>query len=146
MQIVWKSLAAAALTLAFLPAQAEFVSIAGNQVNVRTGPSTKTEVAWELSEGYPMKVTRKQGNWLKVQDFEGDLGWVYRPLTQKKAHHIVKAKTANMRSGPGTQHKKVGALEKYDLFKTLDKKNGWVKGKTSSGETGWISKKLLWGW
>ena len=146
MQIVWKSLAAAALTLALVPAQAEFVSIAGKQVNVRTGPSTKTDIAWELAEGYPMQVTKKQGNWFKVKDFEGELGWVYKPLTQKKAHHIVKAPTANMRSGPGTQYKKVGALAQYDLLKTLDKKNGWVKGTTSTGQTGWISKKLLWGW
>lgn len=146
MHIIWKTLSAAALALALVPAHAEFVSIKGKQVNIRQAASTNAEVSWELTKGYPMKVTQKRGNWLKVRDFEGELGWVYQPLTAKQAHHIVKAPRANMRSGPGAQYKKVGGLVQYDLFQTLEKKSGWVKGKTSEGQVGWISKKLLWGW
>ncbi|WP_312567271.1 SH3 domain-containing protein [Comamonas sp.] len=146
MNVFVKTLAVLGLAFSVAQAHAEFVSIAGSKVNVRQTPSTKAELAWELTEGYPMQVTQKKGNWLKVKDFEGELGWVYKPLTSQRAHHIVKAKTANMRTGPGTQHKKVATIHKYDLFKTMDKKNGWVKGKTSEGQVGWISKKLLWGW
>lgn len=134
------------LAVSMAQAHAEFVSISGKTVNVRQSPSTKSEIAWELTDGYPMKVTQRSGNWFKVSDFEGQLGWVYKPLTSKQPYHIVKSKIANMRTGPGTQHKKVATLDKYDLFKTLDKKNGWVKGKTSDGKSGWISQKLLWGW
>lgn len=146
MAALWKAVATLGLLLGAAQAQAEFVSIKGNQVNVRQSPSTQAEVAWELSKGYPMKVTQKRGNWLKVKDFDGELGWVYRPLTHKQAHHIVKAPKANMRKGPGTQYKKVASFQQYDLLKTLEKKNGWIKGQASNGQTGWISKKLLWGW
>ena len=146
MGVLWKVVAVLGLALGAAQAQAEFVSIAGKSVNVRQGPSTQHDVSWELSKGYPMKVTQKRGNWLKVRDFEGELGWVYRPLTGKQDHHIVKVPKANMRIGPGTQYKKVASFEQYDLLKTLDKKNGWVKGQASNGKTGWISKKLLWGW
>ena len=146
MNVFLKTVAVLGLAFSVAQAHAEFLSISGNTVNVRQSPSTKSEIAWELSKGYPMKVTKKSGNWVKVSDFEGPLGWVYKPLTSKQAYHIVKGKVVNMRSGPGTQNKKVGQLEKYDLFKTMSKKNGWVKGKTSSGQSGWISQKLLWGW
>lgn len=146
MAALWKAVATVGLVLAAAQAQAEFVSIKGNQVNVRQGPSTQSEVAWELTKGYPMQVTQKRGSWLKVKDFEGDLGWVHQPLTHKQAHHIVKVPTANMRSGPGTQYKKVASFQQHDLLKTLEKKNGWIKGEASSGQIGWISKKLLWGW
>ena len=146
MNVFVKTMAVLGLVFSVAQAHAEFVSIAGNKVNVRETPSTKAEVAWELTKGYPMQVMQRKGSWVKVKDFEGALGWVHKPLTGKQAHHIVKAPKANMRSGPGTQHKKVGSLEKYDLLKTMDKKNGWVQGKTSEGQVGWISKKLLWGW
>lgn len=146
MRALWKAVATLGLILGAAHAQAEFLSIKGNQVNVRQGPSTTAPVAWELTEGYPMKVTQKRGNWLKVKDFEGELGWVYQPLTQKKPHHIVKAPTANMRTGPGAQYTKVATLQQHDLLQTQTVKNGWVKGKASNGEVGWISKKLLWGW
>lgn len=146
MNALWKAVAVVGMVLGMAQAHAEFVSIGGNTANIRKDPSTQSTVEWELAKGYPLKVTQKRGNWVKVRDFEGDLGWVYRPLTQKKAHHIVKSPTANMRTGPGTQYKKVETLSQYDLFRTLEKKNGWVKGETSSGTTGWISQKLLWGW
>ena len=147
MKTSWlKTLVAAGLVISAAHANAEFRSIAGNSVNIRTTPSTKAEVAWELERGYPLQVPQRTGKWLKVKDFEGSLGWVYKPLTGKQAHHVVKANTANIRKGPGTQYRKVGSLEKYELFKTLDKQSGWVKGKTSEGQVGWVSKKLLWGW
>ena len=144
-----KTVAAFGLAFSFATAaqaQTNFVSIAGNQVNVRAEPSTKAEVSWELTKGYPMQIIQTKGSWVRVKDFEGTLGWVHKPLTSKRAHHIVKAPKANMRRGPGTQYKQVGSLAQYDLFQTLDKENGWVKGKTSEGQVGWISKKLLWGW
>ncbi|WP_284335657.1 SH3 domain-containing protein [Comamonas sp. NoAH] len=146
MNVFLKTVAALGIAFSVAHAHAEFVSISGNKVNIRASASTKSDITWELTDGYPMQVMQKRGNWLKVKDFEGELGWVYRPLTGKKAHHIVKSETANMRSGPGTQNRKVGRLQKYDLVQTLEKKNGWVKGRASDGKTGWISKKLLWGW
>jgi SH3-like domain-containing protein len=146
MRVLWKAAATLCLVLGAAQAQAEFVSIKGNQVNVRQGPSTKADLAWELTHGYPMKVTQKRGNWLKVKDFEGELGWVYKPLTQKTAHHIVKKPIANMRSGPGVQFKKLGTFHQHDVLRTQEIKNGWVKGEASNGQVGWISQKLLWGW
>ena len=146
MRVLWKAVATLGLVLGAAQAQAEFVSVKGDQVNVRQGPSTQSDIAWELTEGYPMKVTQKRGNWLKVKDFEGELGWVYQPLTQKKAHHIVKNPIANMRSGPGAHFKKLGTFHQHDVLRTQEIKNGWVKGEASNGQVGWISKKLLWGW
>ena len=146
MGALWKAVAALGLVLGAAHAQAEFVSIKGNQVNIRQSPSTTADIAWELTEGYPMQVMQKRGKWFKVKDFEGELGWVYQPLTQKKAHHVVKVPTANMRTGPGAQYKKVATLKQHDLLQTQTAQNGWIKGQTSSGQVGWISKKLLWGW
>jgi SH3-like domain-containing protein len=137
------------LCLAFMaaPAQAlEMVSIKGSIVNMRSGPGTNTDVLWELERGYPLQVLKRQGSWLQVRDFENDKGWVARALTSHTPHHIVKAKIANIRSGPGTHFKIVGKAERYDLMRTRGSKTGWVRVEASDGVKGWISKNLLWGW
>ena len=131
---------------AVLPAWAqEMVSIRGNTVNMRSGPGTNHEVLWELARGYPLQVTQRKGNWLAVKDFEGDTGWVARSLTGRTPHHVIKSKVANVRSGPGTQHRIVGRAEYGELVRTREKKDGWVRVEREQGVSGWIARRLLWG-
>ena len=124
----------------------EFVSIKGNTVNVRAQPNTRAQVQWELSKGYPLQVTARQGQWLKVRDYESTLGWVHRPQTHAQAHHVVKARTANLRNGPGTHHRVVAKLEQHEVVRTLEKRAGWAKVRNSAGAQGWVARNLLWGW
>lgn len=140
------ALAGLCLAMATAPALAEMVSIKGSVVNMRSGPGTDSEVLWELERGYPLQVLARKGSWLQVKDFENDRGWVARALTGKTPHHIVKARIANVRSGPGTQHRIVGKVERYDLLRTRGGRSGWVRVERGDGLKGWISKRLLWGW
>ena len=127
------------------------VSVAGEKVNMRKGPSTKYAVKWELGKGFPLRVIGSQGNWLKVSDFESDVGWVYKKLVNRNPHLVVKVnkksrKRANIRSGPGTKYKIIGKAEYGVVFKTLQRGDGWVKVQHEQGLTGWVKRSLLWGW
>jgi SH3-like domain-containing protein len=124
----------------------QMVSVRGETVNMRQGPSTGTEVLWELGRGYPLRVIARKGDWLHVRDFEGDQGWVSRPLTSRTPHHIVKSKVANVRSGPGTQYRIVGKVEYGTVLRTEQTTAQWVKVRREGGQRGWISRSLLWGW
>tara|TARA_R110001599_G_scaffold151309_2_gene335953 strand:+ start:871 stop:1152 length:282 start_codon:yes stop_codon:yes gene_type:complete len=93
-----------------------------------------------------LQVLAREGSWLQVKDFENDRGWVASSLTGKTPHHIVKASIANVRSGPGRQHRIVGKVERYDLLRTRGSRSGWVRVERGDGLKGWISKRLLWGW
>lgn len=125
----------------------QMVSVKGSVLNMRSGPSTKTEVLWELQRGYPLQVTQRKGRWLKVRDFEGDTGWVAGSLTGRTPYHIVKSSTANVRSGPSTKNRIVGKAEQGELLRTREKRSGWVRVERQDGKKGgWISGKLLWGW
>lgn len=157
--MIWNTLtrqrlAAASLCMAALgtsalvqaqPAQ-QMVSVSGTTLNMRSGPGTNAPVLWELKKGYPLQVTQRKGNWLQVRDFEGDSGWVARSLTGQAPHHVVKAKVANIRSGPGTQHSVVGKADYGDLLRTREKRADWVRVERAEGPGGWIAKTLLWGW
>ena len=121
------------------------VSVKGSTLNMREGPGTHTAVLWELKRGYPLQITERKGSWVRVRDFEGDTGWVARSLTGSTPHHVVKSQVANLRSGPGTQHRIVGRLEYGELLRTREKRAGWVRVERSEGVSGWIAKRLLWG-
>lgn len=136
------------MLFACLPSHAqEMVSVNRSEVNMRTGASTRHEALWALERGYPLKVISRQGRWLKVRDFENDTGWVYRPLTGKTPHHIVKARIVNIRSGPGTHTKVLGQAQYGELLRTVEKRKAWVKVRQPGGGVeGWVSRPLLWGW
>ena len=86
------------------------MSVARGQVNLRSGPGTHHQADWLLTKGYPLLVLQRKGAWLQVRDVDGDRGWVYRSLTNRVPHHVVKAERANLRKGPGTQHARITTL------------------------------------
>jgi len=130
---------------------AEMVSIAGNDVNMRSGPGTKYKVTWELGDGYPLMVLKRSGEWLRVRDFEGSIGWIHKDVVDKTPHMIVRVhknsqKRINVRSGPGTKYRIVAQAYYGVVFKTIQEKDGWVNIEHEKGVTGWVARSLLWGW
>ena len=74
------------------------------------------------------------------------MGWVHAPLTSKSPHMVVTSPTANLRAGPGTQHRRVGRLEQHEVVKTLKKSGTWAQVQREGGQKGWIARSLAWGW
>lgn len=143
------ALCAALLAPLVAPASAhaaDMVSVRGPVLNMRAGPGTQHEVLWQLQRGYPLQVIQRQGKWLKIRDFENDTGWVAQSLTSRSPHHIVKARVANLRSGPSTRYRVLGQARYGDLLRTLDKRAAWVRVERENGAKGWVSRALLWGW
>ena len=48
--------------------------------NVRSGPSTDTEIAFTVDRGIPFKVLQKKGRWFEVEHADGDKGWIFETL------------------------------------------------------------------
>ncbi len=130
---------------------AEMRSINGDKVNLRSGPGDEHNVKWEYGTGFPVKILSKKGNWLQIQDFENDKGWIHSSLLSKESHVIVKVnkgknKQINIRSGPGSKYKVVGKAYYGVVFKKTKQQQGWINVKHESGLEGWIESSLLWGW
>ncbi|MDF1578339.1 MAG: SH3 domain-containing protein [Desulfurivibrionaceae bacterium] len=122
------------------------VSVDGENVNMRSGPGSNYSVLWELGRGFPLKILGRKGDWVKVEDFEGDSGWIYGKLVAKNPHLIVKKKRINVRSGPGRNYRLVGKANYGVVFQTIEHSKGWVKVKHENGLAGWVKRDLLWGW
>jgi SH3-like domain-containing protein len=141
-------LLAAMLNLCFFStgATAKMVSVAKEVINMRTGPSTRYKTQWQLGKGYPLMVVAHKGKWLKVKDFENDVGWVYGSLTSRKPHMVIKKAVVNIRSGPGTKYRIITQAKYGVVMKTLKQTKGWVKVRHASGTSGWMARPMLWGW
>ncbi len=129
---------------------AEMVSVSSDNVNLRSGPGTNHAIKWRYGTGFPLRVVERQGEWLKVEDFENDVGWLHQDLTTKEGHMVVKAnkgtdRRINIRSGPGTNHAIVGMAHYGVVFKTIKQQSGWAHVRHESGLEGWVERSLLWG-
>lgn len=124
----------------------EMVSVARAEITMRAGAGTQTAALWTLTRGYPLEVTGRRGQWLKVRDFEHDSGWVYRPLVGKTPHVVVKSRVANLRSAPGPGSRILGKADHGEVMRTLEHRKDWVRVQRENGRKGWIARQLLWGW
>ena len=117
--------------------------------NIRSGPGTHYEKAWEVYQYMPLQKVGASlsGDWYAVKDVDGDVGWIYKTLvTAQYRCATVKSKIVNVRTGPGTRYRKkfTEPVQKYNSFRILDTKGIWVKVKDEWNNIGWIHKNYLW--
>jgi len=129
---------------------AEMKSTMGEQTYVRSGPGENYSVKWEYGNDFPLKIITKKGQWVKIQDFENDDGWVKSSALNNGPTTIVKVNKGkntkiNIRNGPGSTYKVIAQAYYGVVFKKKEEHKGWIKVRHESGVEGWIEKSLLWG-
>jgi SH3-like domain-containing protein len=130
------------------PVWASTGSIKKDKVNVRSAPSLKSDVLFQAHLGYPVEVAQTKGKWVKIKDWQDNVGWVYRPLISKKVHTaVIMPEKVNIRKGPGKKYRVVAQGECGEVYKVFKKKDGWVKVGyyLENQQVGWVRHDLLWG-
>ncbi len=123
---------------------AEYVSVIKDGVNIRSGPGTDSEVHWEVFKDFPLKVVQRKDQWAKIEDFEGDGGWIHASLVTDKKTVIVKVKKANIRVGPGENYEIVASALYGVVFSQGKIQGDWVEISHTDGTKGWVHKSLIW--
>ena len=123
---------------------AERYTVVGKIANIRTGPGTKYDIFCKAEKYYPLNVIKKSGNWYKVKDFEGDVGWIHKSLVKKMSSVITIKPKCNIRSEPGTKYQIVFKTNEGVPFKVIKKKGNWINVQHSEGRKGWIHESLVW--
>ncbi|MEZ5729856.1 MAG: SH3 domain-containing protein [Burkholderiaceae bacterium] len=134
------------LTSASVAIAAQMVSVDRREINMRTGPGTRYPAVFGLPRGYPLRVIARRGKWLKVRDYENDVGWVYGPLTSRRPHVVVKSDRLNIRKAPGVRHAVVAVASAGEVLRTLGHRGDWLRVARANGVAGWVSRRLVWGW
>lgn len=50
------------------------------RANIRTGPGTQHDLAFDADKGTPFKVLETKGRWKKIRHADGDEGWIFNSL------------------------------------------------------------------
>ena len=122
-----------------------FVTIRSNEVNARTGPSTKYPIEWVFSRrGMPMEVIAEFDTWRRIRDREGAEGWVMQGMLSPKRAVMVQGEARTLRREPAPAGRPVARAEPGVIGQLMHIKDDWCE-VTIEGYRGWLPRTEVWG-
>jgi uncharacterized protein YgiM (DUF1202 family) len=127
-------------------------------LNFRSGPSKSSNIISYLEKGDKLTILYSNGSWYKVKTSSGKIGYVSKkyisvgrqpanepdsPPTPEAIAGYVKAYHLNVRSSPSKGSSILTAINKGSKVQILYKNGDWYKVKTSSGRTGYVSRRYI---
>ncbi len=123
-----------------------FVSLAADRVNARSGPGPQYPIRWVYERaGLPVKIVAEFGDaWRKIQDGDGDEGWVRGSLLSGRRTIMVTGRARALRRSPSESGLVVLEAEPGVIGRLLDCRPNWCR--VEIGETrGWMARGDFWG-
>ena len=136
------------LFLCYSSSFSSFMNLRYEKTNFRYGPEMTfpLKFTWN-APGLPVEILKEQGEWVYVQDSEGEQGWLQRRMLSKKKLGMLR-KDVEMRDDKNLQSPIV-AFPKRGVLVTVKKCDGSVckvqvpyKDKKIIG---WVPKQCIWG-
>jgi len=122
-----------------------FVSMKSGSANVRRGPSTSNRVDWVLRHrGTPLIVLAEYQEWFRVEDVDGEGGWVHTKLLGPRRTVLVQEDLLALRESPSNSGRKLARLEAGVLPRLGACQPLWCE-VSIDGLTGWLPKNGIWG-
>jgi len=126
-----------------------FVSLGSNLINVRTGPGPEFPIQWVFErEGWPVKIVGEAGNWRRIEDIDGEMGWVHGSLLQGRRMIVVAGGEEGgiepLRRTPQPDARIVLRAENGVLGRFHSCRGGWCLVEIAD-RRGWIESSKLWG-
>jgi stage II sporulation protein D len=129
-----------------------YAIVTASALNVRSGPSTRNHRVGMVVRGNKLTILEKSGEWYKME-YKGLQGYVHgnyikfeggsttQPTNPGSGNVIGKgtvvASLLNVRSGAGTNYRRIGALSRNAQVDVLEKVGSWYKIKYSN-TTGYV--------
>lgn len=122
-----------------------YVSLKAEEGNVRRGPSLSHRIDWVFKRrNMPLQVTGEHGHWRRVQDRDGQGGWVHYSLLSGARHVIIERDLTPLRTKPGTEAEVNAYAEAGVVARLGSCELDWCR-VTADGKRGWVQKAALWG-
>ena len=150
---IWQSVALAGVIFVGAEARAQsqqktpyWASIEEAEARMRTGPSTEFPVKWVYKrQNLPVKVVAVHSVWRKVEDPDGDQGWMHvRLLSPKRTAVITGSGTGSLRESPEETSRIAWRVEPGVVGRIEECEKGWCRFE-NAGRYGYIESDRLWG-
>jgi SH3-like domain-containing protein len=148
-QLVALGLAASVASAANGQAQQKtpyWASIEEPEARMRTGPSVEFPVKWVYKrQNLPVKVVAVHSVWRKVEDPDGDQGWMHvRLLSPKRTAVVVGSGIGSLRETPESTARIAWRVEPGVVGRIDECELGWCRFE-NAGRYGYIEADRLWG-
>lgn len=122
-----------------------FVSLKADEGNARRGPSLSHRIDWVFTHrNMPLEITAEYGHWRRVQDRDGQGGWVHYSLLSGVRTVIVEADLTPMRVKPDAEAPVNAYAEAGVVARLEDCLLDWCR-IVAQGSKGWVQKSSVWG-
>lgn len=122
-----------------------FVSLASDRVNVRFGPGKEFEIAWVFAlQGLPVQIVAEFDTWRKIQDHEGDTGWVHSSLLSSRRTIMIRDQLRELKRTPSDDSRVVLRAEPGVVGRLFDCEENWCRVEIA-GQRGWLRREEFWG-
>ena len=122
-----------------------YVSLKATEGNVRRGPSLTHRIDWVFKRrDMPLQITAEHGHWRRVQDRDGQGGWIHYSLLSGARTVLVERDMLTIHSRPDSSSPVVAALQ-IGVIARLGKCVAEYCQLRTGGFSGWANKLDLWG-
>ena len=123
-----------------------WASVKADKARMRTGPSTEFPIKWVYKRAdLPVKVVAVHSIWRKVEDPDGDQGWMHVSLLSPKRTAMVKGSSVSaLREEPAATSRISWRVEPNVVGLISECERGWCRF-DSKGRAGYIEASKLYG-
>lgn len=122
-----------------------FVSIKGAEANARRGPGLDHRIDWVfVHRAMPVRVTDEYGHWRRVQDVEGEGGWVHYSLLSGAATAVVTVENLPIYFERRSDGKPMAIAERGVIVTVNACDATWCDIEVGAAR-GWAAREGLWG-
>lgn len=122
-----------------------YVSMKAAEGNARRGPSLSHRIDWVFTRrDMPLRITAEHGHWRRVQDRDGQGGWVHYALLSGARTVMVEKDMLTVHARPDASSPAVAAFEIGVIARLGDCDEQWCR-LSAGGYRGWAPKDALWG-
>lgn len=122
-----------------------FVSMKAVEGNVRRGPSLTHRVDWVFKhENMPLKIIAEYGHWRRVQDAEGQGGWMHYSLLSGARYITVIEEKIRLYLTPNDAAATKAYAEQGALLRLRSCVEEYCE-ISAQGAYGWAKKSMIWG-
>lgn len=122
-----------------------FVSLKANEANARRGPDQTHRIDWVYTQrDLPLRVTAEFEHWRRVEDVEGQGGWMHYALLSGVRTALVQTDMTQLFQRPDTASAPTALLERGVIARLRECQRDWCRLEVD-GARGWAEKRHLWG-
>ena len=123
-----------------------WMSLRDDKAFMRTGPRDSYPIKWVYQRKFmPLKVVAKEADWRKVEDMDGDQGWMHLKLLSTTRTAVVIAEGPEPLRESAADNARIGwRAEKGVVGKISDCSPNWCLFDVA-GRLGFIKRDAIWG-